>query len=339
MIDPIQLLEHATFVAPCGVRFWDDISSSAVRDGLSVTAYLTASAVSRVQTTDQRKVISMQAPRQQAFLNRQGVYVLRGLPGLRDTLERGEGDADYWAHMASATRSFTIEVIDQQRRFLPCTFPAQLPAQHLFSLQCETVNSPLSPALPTVPLFSAPMRQVPTTIAIIRAELWDLTMNVPASWAILEAHIVGHPPVRGMADFYGRVALFFPYPEPVNALLGSPLQARSTRLIDQSWQVQLQAAYSYLDPVPLLPDLCTTLNLPSATLWVDATSSHLLPEVTLKFGQELFVHSEDATKPSKLLITPSGPASGNTAQIKAKELKMNRRRSNNLHPGENPLPS
>lgn len=306
MINPSQVQEHVTFVAPFGVRFWDEVTNKTVSDGLSVTAYLTASAVSRVQTSDQRKVISMLASRQRAFLNHQGLYVLRNLPGLRDTAERGEGDASYWAHVASFTRSFTIEVVDRHRRFLPCTFPAQLPAQHLFSLQCGPVSSPLSPAISSVPLFSAPMRHVPTTIAVIRAELWDLTMNVPASWAILEAYRAGYPPVRGMADFYGRVALFFPYPEPVNGLLGSPLQTKSTRLIDQSWPVQLHASYARLDPVPLLPDLCTALNSPGASLWVDATSSRPLSEVTLKFGQELFVHSEDTMRPSKLLITPAG---------------------------------
>lgn len=309
MIDPITVLEHITCVAPCGVRFQDEVTGQIIHDGLDVTAYATASALPRVQSIDQRGVLSMLAPRQQAFLNNQGIYVLKNLPGLRETVERGQGDAAYWANVAASACSFTIEVVDRQRRFLPCTFPAQLPARNLLALHCGSGSSAISAVMPAVSLFSASTRQVPSTIAVIRAELWDLTNDVPASWAIIEAYIAGHLPIRGMADFSGKVALFCPYPEPVNGLLSSPLQARSTKLIDQSWQVQLHASYTHLDPVPLFPDLCTTLDLPLASLWGNFKSKRLLSEVTLKFGQELFVSSEDALKSAKLLITPAASPS------------------------------
>src|SRR5689334_1179503 len=103
MIDPVLVIEHITLVAPFGVRFWDEVTGAVISDGLNITAYAASSAVGQVQTfPDQRQVVSIRAPRVQAFPNRQGVYVLRNLPGLRGA-ENGEGDANYWASVSKRT--------------------------------------------------------------------------------------------------------------------------------------------------------------------------------------------------------------------------------------------
>jgi hypothetical protein len=241
----------------------------------------------------------------QAFPNRQGVYVLRNLPGLHST-ESGEGDADYWRN--EKTRSYVIEVVDTYRRFQPFSFSAELPAPGLFSLNCLSV----SPSLDTTPsallLYSAPGRIAPGAMAVLHANIWDLEEKVPAAWSVLEARIAGQPPVRGFADLYGRVVLIFPYPEPVNTALsspGAPLGATAIPLIRQQWPVQLLAAYTRLRPTPTMPDLCAIFSQQAAGLWMDSTLKRPFTGATLKFGQELVVRSKDHALPSKLLITPA----------------------------------
>ena len=306
MIDPVVVIEHVTSVTPFGVRFWDEVTGSVIRDGLSVTSYTVVGSVRRVQTIDDnRRVVTVLARRAQAFPNRQGVYVLRNLPGLR-TAENGAGDANYWANVQ--TRSFVIEVVDVYRRFQPFSFPADLPAPGLFSLNCLPVSSPLERMLAGVPLYSAPGRVAPGAMAVLHADLWDLDTHVPAAWAVLEAQVAGQPLVRGFADLNGHVVLIFPWPEPVNTALsspGAPLGATAIPLTQQEWPVQLQAAYTRLSPIPVMPDLCTILSQQAATLWMDSTQSQLLTAATLTFGQELVVRSQDPALPSILLITPA----------------------------------
>jgi hypothetical protein len=306
MIDPVMVIESVTSVTPLGVRFWDQVTGSAIGDGLSVASYTVAGSVRKVQTIDDgRQVVSVLARRVQAFPNRLGVYVLRNLPGLR-TAEKGEGDADYWTSVQ--TRPYVIEVVDTYRRFQPFSFSADLPARGLFSLNCLPVSSPLDTTQSGVLLYSAPGRMAPGAMAMLHADLWDLDENAPAAWSVLEAHIAGQPPVRGFADLYGHVVLIFPYPEPVNTALSSPAAPLGTTtipLIRQEWPVQLQAAYTRLSPTPTMPDLCAIFSQQAATLWMDSKQSQPFTGATLKFGQELVVRSKDHALPSRLLITPA----------------------------------
>lgn len=307
MIDPIVVIESVTSVTPLGVRFWDDVTGSPVTDGLTVSAYAVSGSLNRVQTLpDGRKAMTVVSPRIQGFPNHQGVYLLRNLPGLR-VAEQGAGDSNYWASVQ--TRAFAIEVVDTYRRFQPCSFVADLPARGLFRLNCLPVSSPVDSSSESVTLYSAPGRVVPGVMAVLRADLWDLEANIPAAWALLEASVAGQPPARGYADFNGQVTLIFPLPEPVNAALsspGTPVTA-ATPLTQQSWQVQLQAAYQRLSPIPAIPDLCAIFAQQAATLWTDSTQSQPVTSATLNFGQELVVRSQDPAFPSKLLITPAGP--------------------------------
>jgi len=307
MIDPISVFEHFTLVTPFGVRFWDGVTGRVIADGLNVTAYSPLNAVHQIQTIGNRKFLNVLAHRILAFPNRQGVYVLQHLPGLR-AIENGVGDANFWANLPAPKRSFVIEVIDTSRRFQPFSFTTELPARGLFTLTCEPVGSPLDATMSMVPLYSAASRLVPGGMAVLRADLWDPEANVPAPWAVLEAHLPGQPPVRGLAGIDGHVVLVFPYPEPINSAtqsLDSPPGSTTTALTEQKWPISLQASYTRLSPVPRLPDLCTTLTQQAANLWVDAALSQPLTGRRLKFGQELVVQSQDSTLPSVLLITPA----------------------------------
>jgi hypothetical protein len=106
-------MERHTMLAPLGLRFRDALSGEPVGDGLSVTIYPTANPSAR--TT--------------ALPNRSGAYVLHSAPGLRDATH-GAGDDSFWEEVER--KSFTIEVTDARRRYLPFTFEAKLPARGMF---------------------------------------------------------------------------------------------------------------------------------------------------------------------------------------------------------------
>lgn len=293
MIDPtqvqLQALEKVTRVASLGVRFWDAVSGSVIGDGLSVMAYPSANPTVTVP----------------AYPNRSGTYVLQNVPGLR-AIENGTGDTNFWRDLPTS-RPFVIEVIDRSWRFQPFSFTAGLPARGLFTWVC---GSPLSGAA-MVPLYSSPTRPVPGGMAVLRADLWDPLAHVPASWAFLSASAAGQLLAGGFADFYGRVALIFPYPAPPGFVDAdspdAPPEIVHAPLAQQQWSVQLEAAYAPLFPVPSVPDLCATLTQRLATLWVDSTLTQPLTGAMLTFGQELIVRSRDPAQPSILLITPAVP--------------------------------
>ena len=120
---------------------------------------------------------------------------------------------------------------------------------------------------------------------------------VPASWAVLEVHVEGQPPARGVADREGRVAVIFPYPEPIAgpARPTSPPYSSGQSLWDQEWTVRLEAFYDPLMPAPCRPDVCRTLVQRAAMLWADSSGTRPLPEQTLRYGQELIVRNPFVT--------------------------------------------
>ncbi|MCP3137369.1 hypothetical protein [Pyxidicoccus xibeiensis] len=292
----IHVMERLSRVAPLGVRFRDEATGTLVGDGLEVSAF----------------PLGLPAARRHSIVNRSGIHVLMDLPGLRD-LEYADGDAgdDAWWAALPARRPYTVEVRDTLGRFLPCAFRADLPHRGLFTPDCvSSPPSPLSPNEgPAVPLYSAPSRQSAVPMAVLRAELWDQPMRIPAAWALVEATpVAGGVTARGMADAQGRLALFFQYPEPVDFAPGSPLDASSLPagppLLDQSWALQVRVHYARRTPVPQLPDVCLTLSQPPAGVWADSTGSPLeLLEPTLRYGQELVLRTQNAPQ-SRLWITP-----------------------------------
>lgn len=277
MSTPSKIVGRQTLVAPLGLRFRDAATGASVSQGLRVTLYPTANPARRTQ----------------AFANGSGVYVAHRAAGLRES-EMGAGDAQFW-NAPPPSAPFTVEVFDEERRYIPYTHPATLPSK----------------GISTWPLFSAPTRPGAGGLATLRASLWDALANAPASWAVLEARIAGQPAVRGLADEAGRVALVFPYPEPATFAEQSPPSAPFTR---QEWPVQLFASYLPQRPVPTLPSLPAALGQPRAQLWADSALTLPLTQATLRSGQELVVRSVDTSPESPvgetplpvLLITPAG---------------------------------
>lgn len=303
--------DRLTMVAPLGLRFHDTSNGALVGDGLNVWAY----------------PLGRSTAKQPAIGNRKGVYVLHHGYGLRER-EHGDGSRSYWEHPDPPNKDFVVEVTDEQRRFQAFQFIANLPAEGIYEWDA-TLESPLS-ARSTIPLFSSPTRTVSSGMAAIRADLWDTSIDGPASWTMMEAFTGGRFLGRGVADEAGRIALIFPYPTPLSfapasppgSPLGSPPVATSPPLTEQVWSLELRAFYTPNRPVssPLdssvagnaLPDLRFTLTQPAATMWADAEQTEILQETNLRFGRELILKSRPAqasplsqTRDSVLFITPA----------------------------------
>src|SRR5215217_3419800 len=163
MASPFITLDRLTMVAPLGLRFHDATTGALIGDGLSVWAY----------------PVGRPSAKRPAIANRKGVYVLHHGHGLRER-ENGDGSRFYWDHPDPPNKDFVIEVTDLQRRFQPFQFTASLPAEGIFKWE----DSPLSERT-TVPLFPAPTQSVASGMAVIRADLWDTSLDAPAAWAVM----------------------------------------------------------------------------------------------------------------------------------------------------------
>jgi hypothetical protein len=260
----VDVLDTVTVVTPLGVRFVDEVTGRTISDGL-VVSYQRASGVTYAQT------------------NREGIYLLSGLPGLGAS-ELGEGDGAFWAS-PPAVGVAAVQVADGLGRFLPFSFRADVPFHGPFFPVCGSPASPPSSQVASVPLYSAPSRIVATATATLRLELWDADSSplAPAAWAVVEIEtIAGERLGSGVADERGRLLAPFHYP----ALPAVP--AGSKALTGQTWTVRLSVRYSRLEPVPPVPhDLCEVLDQGSATLLDSEASTAPLPDQTLEFGREL----------------------------------------------------
>jgi hypothetical protein len=280
------VIERVTRSAPLGMRFVDEVTGRDVADSLVVEVYHASSPESRVA----------------ANANRSGAFYVSRLPGSRSEIEFAERAANVWS---VSQRTYVIEVRDRRRQFQPFTVEQTLPAKGYAFPACLPIESPPSDR---VPLFSTPIRTVPTGMAVIRTELRGrITMAdgsvviAPASWAVLDASIAGQPAVRGMADREGRVMIVAPYPEPISVGVrpSSPPFTSGAGLWNEEWPVRLTAFYAPQAPVPGIPDLCRTLAQPPIGLWTDANLTRPVSDASLSFGRELIIPA--------LVVGPTGP--------------------------------
>lgn len=305
MMAPFQLLERQRLTAPLGVRFWDVAIGASVSSGLRVWAY---------PNSDPRRST-------QASPNRSGTYVLHHASDLTN-FEMGV-DSSEFTDASPARRRFTVEVSDEQRRFLPVKFAADLPCKGLFKWQTTVERAPLDLPndSPSVPLYSSILRTAPAGMAVLRAELYeapsqeinDVRITKPAAWAMLEARSGGRLLSRGIADEQGRVALILAYPAPhdsISSFSSSPAVAFTAGLpfLQQEWTIQLQAYYEptvlssppapFSPPRPLgfssnaetsVPNLSNILEQSPVSLFLDEAQTEPLTEVTLMYGPKVFV--------------------------------------------------
>lgn len=162
--------------------------------------------------------------------------------------------------------------------------------------------------VPSVPLFASPTRAPQSGMAVVRATLWNPLTNGPASFAVFEARVPGGQTVRAVADRVGRVALHFPYPEPI--VLTDP-QAKPIPLTSQEWALDVRAYYKPPSPLPRVPDLATTLAQSRAKLWSDEARTLQLTRVPnqngqgpLRYGQPLVLRTQRINSNAPLEPTP-----------------------------------
>ena len=280
------LFERNVRAAPLGVRFWDGVVGTFVRDGLDVAAY----------------PANDPARRSTGFYAGSGTFAFRDLPGLRG-FELAVGTDDPWAS-PPPLRPFVVEVTDGSGRFLPSRFTVGLPHAGIFVPHCLLADMATGGA----PLFSSPGRVPPGVMAVIRAELWDPVAEDPAAWALVEARAGGLLIGRGVADGSGKVVVMGPYPAPPDVAFDSPASA-PVPLTSQTWHVTLAAWYTPAEPAPAIPDLCAVLGQGPALLWADPTRIAAFPGTTLTFGYDSVARSTNSSSGQDmnvLLITPSG---------------------------------
>lgn len=280
---PIHVLETIGRVAPLGCRFYDAVQNRTVYEGLQVSAYL----------------LSEPQKRRSAVVTRSGAFTFRQIPSLT-ALEFGMGDDDYWRSLPPPQKA-VVEVIDLHEQFQPFWFEVDVPVRGLVVSPCGETSSP--PENPVgISLYSAPTRSVKEGVAVLRAQLWDATEDVPASWAYVELWDGTTLHAQGIADREGRLAVFFPYPALETLVSGSPPLADQP-LHGYVWSLEIRGHYRSMDPVPDIPNICEVLRQPAAELWSDDSPLSPLTVVQLEYGKELIVRS---TPRSELLISTAG---------------------------------
>jgi hypothetical protein len=289
--------ERVAITCPLGVRFLDSATNAIIGDDLLIEAYPAANQERRVE----------------AVPNRSGAWAFHGLPGLRE-FEYSANDDERWTP-EPPKRRFVVELIDVQGRFLPSQFALEAPARVLS--MGDEFGSPLSLSMRTVTLFSGPARPVPGGLAVVRAQIFEDGGNTPAAWALVEvsATVLNRTvSAQGVADSEGRLALIFPYPEPANVSLGSPVANGPQLLSQQTWTLIFRAWHTF-DPKPGdFVDLDRVLGLAARTpdnLWDDGSPFIPFTAAELVFGRELIVpvRLPGDPRPRKLFITPAGSPS------------------------------
>jgi hypothetical protein len=295
MLEPIfefiAPLERLTVFTPLGIRFLDPARDAQVTEGLIVTA----------RPQGRRHPVS------HAFRTASGIYAFQGLPGLQD-VEYPRGTSTFTASPPAITR-FVVEVSDTQRRFLPLVFSVDVPSQGIFPT--GALSSPLGSRISGFYLFSSPTRLVMPSLALVRAQLEELTetgQRRPAAHALLEVHIPGQPTGYGLADERGCVAVLFPYPAFTGAPGGaSPLMSLAAAG-PQRWALNISVRY---DPpaltVPVgskIPDLRSICSQAPGVIWstlvVQPGQTVTQFSAELTFGEELVLRTDDE---SALLIS------------------------------------
>lgn len=197
--------ESVEYVAPLGLRLWDEGAGAVVSDGLEVAAAL-----------EGRPGAAVKAVRSSS-----GQFVFHALPGLAE-FARGERGYDR-TKSPPGVRRYVVTVRHRRGEFLPVQFVCEAPQWHLAAPAVSTGPRPLEPFCataprPCLPLFPAACRAVGGALAVVRAELHRTDdLPGPACWALVEASHDGEVVGRGLADAKGRVLLVFPYP-PLDAV-------------------------------------------------------------------------------------------------------------------------
>ena len=293
-------LETLSVFTALGIQFQDQALNMAVTDGLSVLAWL--------QGTDYPPVA--------AFRTASGNYAFQGLP----CMHRVEYP-DAQAVVGSPVRKypFVIAVMDTLQRYLPMAFVVELPLDYPGLFLSDRISSPVvSPGGGArAYLFSAPTRSKSAGTGVVRANLWDLDINAPASFAAVEVFIEGQR-WTGISDQRGVIQIQFPSPMLQRLSLGSPPGSGQGPASGMMWPVEVTVSYqpevlryplsSFPDvgwPWTITPSLKSILGgQEPARIWQTENGPPVLQwSGAIVYGEELILRTtlDDASKMSSYL--------------------------------------
>lgn len=263
--------DRITRTALLGVRFWDEVTRTPVQDGPVVELRHAANPYKRLR----------------AIPNKRGIHVLHDAPGLRRSAY-GTGDDQFWRNPPEGGE-LVLEVTDASGHFQPLEMTAHLPTRGFFTPDCLVASPPAAEGY--IPLFSTPVRPIPSGMAVVRMELRDWVHGKPVRWALLVVKYQDQMLGRGVADREGKVAVLFPYPEPESHRRASPPEVPT----QPSWNLELEVFHSPSLLSQERPDLCALLAQPRARLLDGLSPAADLGPQELTLGRELIVRS--ATSP------------------------------------------
>lgn len=188
---PATALETTEYRAPLGLQFVDSVGGATVADGLVVTAWPSGDPGS-ARTAAQSPVSTIMG--------------FGRLPGLYAYEEAVTEDPQTFGWAATGTgRPFEVRVSDPTGRYLTELLAITVPR--------STVATP--------PLYSAVSRPPPAAFAAVSGEVWSSTTTTPAGWAVVQI-VADGTTYTTLADQLGRFVVYFPYPEALPPLTGSP---------------------------------------------------------------------------------------------------------------------
>ena len=183
-------LETTAYRAALGLQFIDSVGGASVADGLVVTAW-PAGAPWDARTAAQSPISTIMG--------------FGRLPGLASYESATTQDPETFTWSPPETgRPFEVRVTDPFGRYLPELISVTVPR--------STLATPL--------LFSAPARPAPSGFAAVSGEVSTDTSE-PAAWAMVQIKS-GSDTYLTLADQLGRYVAYFPYPEALPPLTGSP---------------------------------------------------------------------------------------------------------------------
>jgi hypothetical protein len=254
--------ETTVYRAPLVLQFLDSVGNRPVGDGLVVTAW------PRDDPAAYR--YGWRSPLEATI----GFGRLSGTYSFEETVTPDPTQL-LWSP-PSAGHPYEVRVTDQARRYLPELISVSVP----------------QPGLLIWPLFSAPTRPAPSGWAAITGEVWRTTTRQPAAWSLVDV-AAGSATYRTLADGSGRFVVFFPYPEALPPLTGSPAAGEPLNQI--SWPLSVSVRYQPSTHVRLAdastddpPELTSLIGqLPAAISTSGGTSASLA--ATLTFGGRLLL--------------------------------------------------
>lgn len=300
-------LERITSQTLLGIRFWDPVLSRSIGHGLVATA----------QRLSNDRANRLGRP-VKGFITPSSVIAFKGLSEAENL--PADTPSQLWDTLPPA-QLVVVDVYDTQGRYLPMSFVVQLPQRRAWSGRGAWQTTPLIRPIPIdtdddqgVMLWSSATREIPTSFAIIRAQIvhQDGTTETPASFALVEVnqHSDFAPPDTtfnhfGIADQNGILTLILPYPPvpppdpPAHPSDPEPVyRALDAQTYTLDFTIRYDAVHQTRLPDSPVPNLEQILTQPSrqiGTHWDTPALNNLnttaILRTTLQYGKPLILQT------------------------------------------------